>query len=284
MHLVFNELSLLNDSIDKNQSEKIFDDFIKTYSHAVGNNIGFSRELITTVDLNNIEISKGYFAVEWRNSKTGDKDLQIRYKRICDLQKIQTYGDSNSELTYNGYVGNGLLIAYQDDLFTISLNSNICWNNYFIECDYYMLDTDETTTVQLRNFSNVKIIDDNLKDISSIIQAERMSCTTPEELLKNIDSLFPSLLFHQNVLNQIKNQLEKQYIPVVCKKLSQLEQYFSVWDGKVFDQNKFPNRSVSPQSNETLKRFEREHTYDFNDKSVLVRACSESLQFSPKMI
>lgn len=217
-----------------------------------------------------IEISKGYYAAEWRNSKNDDKDLQSRFKRICDLQVIQTYSDSDSYLTYNGVVSDGLLIAYQDELIAISLNSNICWSNFNIECDYYTLDNDQTIKVLLCNLSSPQSIDDNLQDIMSKIQVERLSCTTSEELLANINSLYPSLIFHKTALDQIKNQLEKQHIPTVCKKLSQLEQYFSTWDGKVFDQNSFPNRSVSPQSPETLNRYKKQHTYTFSDKSVIV--------------
>lgn len=270
MHLVFNELSLFKKIVDKKSSGEIFENLIKTYSQAIKKNIGFSREIITPIDLNDIEISNGYYALEWRNSKTVDRDLQRLYKRICDLQKIYQCSDSESELTHNADVGKGLLIAFQDDLFAISLNSNDCWNYYRLECEYYTLDTDETTKIHVYNLSSPQIIDDNIQDIKSKIQMERLSFTTPDELLKNLDGLFPSLMFHQVAIDQIKCQLEKQHIPIVCKKLSQLEQYFSKWDGTSFNQDEFPNRSVSPQSTETLNRFKREHTYVFDDKSIVV--------------
>lgn len=270
MHLVFNELSLHDITMDKVKDISAFEEFLKTYSRAVKQDIGYSREIITPIDFNSIEISKGYYAIEWRNAKNIDRDLQTLFKRMCDLQKIQTYADSDSEVTYCNKVGIGLIIAYQDDYTVISINNNVKWNDYNLKCEYYSLDTDETIIIHLQNISSEQMIDDNLFEILDKLQNEKNLCFSVDELLKNIRTLFPSLLFHPNAINQIKTQLEKKHIPIVAKKLMQLEDYFVKWDGGKFERDHFPNQTVSPQSKETLRRFKTQHTFTFEDGNIVV--------------
>ena len=270
MHLVFNELSQLDILDNKADGCRIFEDFLKTYSKAVSSDIGFARGIITTFDLNNIEISSGYYAAEWRNSKGIDRDLQTRYKRLCDLQELRTYSDSDSELTYKGKVSVGLHIAYQEDLTAISIRNSSYWNDYYLKCEYYVLDLDETFQVNLRNICSSQTIDDNIDDILDRKQAYANSCSTSQEMLDKLDELFPSLVFHKVAIDQIKNQIEKQHIPIIIRKLQQLESYFSDWNGEFFDQSSFPNRNVSPQSVETLKRFKDDHTFVFDDEKIIV--------------
>lgn len=270
MQLVFNEASLLDVSDNKETGIEIFENFLKTYSKAVSKEIGFSHSIITAFDLNNIEIAKGYFTAEWRNSKSIDRDLQTRYKRICDLQKIQSCPDDDSELTCNGITSIGLQIAYLNELIAISINNSDCWNNYNLESIYCTLKTDEIFKVEIRNIYSTQSIYDNLSDISKIKQTYENSCFTPQELYDTLEEKFPSLIFHKVAKDQIKNQLEKQHIPIVVKKLKQLEDYFCNWNGGLFNQNAFPNKSVSPQSAETLERFKAEHTFNFDGEEILV--------------
>lgn len=79
------------------------------------------------------------------------------------------------------------------------------------------------------------------------------------------------MVFHKTAINQIKNQLKGQHVKIVSRKLYELEQYFRTWDGIRFDLDAFPNRSVSPQSKETLKNYENQHTFIFeNGKRIIV--------------
>lgn len=270
MHLVFNELSLLNECNTTKQNEEIFSEFIKTYSCAVRHNVGFSRVIITPVNLNEIEISKGCYVAELRNSKNIDRDLRTQFKRLCDLQDVQIYEDSNLEITYGDTIANGMLIAYTNEDFLLSLNNGDSWKPYNIECDLYTLEDDKNEKITLCNLSSCQSIKDNSQVISLKFQDEQMLCTTAEELIRKREEYFPSLLFHRDAIDQIKYDLEKRHIPTVCKKLFQLERYFSTWDGGVFNRDFFPYRSVSPESKETLVRFEKQHTYTFDDRSIVV--------------
>jgi hypothetical protein len=47
-----------------------------------------------------------------------------------------------------------------------------------------------------------------------------------------------------------------------------LNEYFSNWDGKIFDRNKIPN--VDPETPETLNRFKDEHTFTTPDGRSLI--------------
>lgn len=271
MHLVFNELSLCSISNDKDIGGTIFEKFLKTYSSAIKENVGFSRDIITAIDLNSIEISEGYFVSEWRNQRNVDKDLQMLFKRMCDRQRVESVNDNDSEITCDKGSGKGLLIAYQNDMTIISLDNDAYWSSYYIKCEYYNLELDESAAVVLRNICSISNINNNMADILQRKKSSIISCATPNELFERVESMFPSLIFHKVALDQIKYQLEKQHVSVVCKKLMELEQYFVKWDGKVFEEGAFPNRSVSPESKETLREFRKEHTFEFEDNiKVLV--------------
>ena len=124
MNLHFNELSLNNIATDKNTGKLAFQEFIEVYSKATGSKYGFSRSIFTTHNLNDIEISSGYYSVQWRNDKTVDKDLRSRYKRMCDLQTIYETCDDDIEVSFQETVSLSMLIAYQNDSYMKSLNSD----------------------------------------------------------------------------------------------------------------------------------------------------------------
>lgn len=89
-------------------------------------------------------------------------------------------------------------------------------------------------------------------------------------MLESLDDLFPSLIFHEVALNQLRSEVQVCHVQALCNKLMLLEKYFCNWDGKEFDEKAFPPKSVSPQSKETLKRFEKEHTFSFPHEQIMV--------------
>lgn len=270
MNLVFNELSLKDIPESRECGAQLFEEFVKTYSRAIQDDVGISRDIISTIDLNTIEISHNYYVAEWRNQLGIDRDIQRVFKRMCDRQQLEPVNEYDFEISCEAGVGEGLLIAYQDDMLLISLNTNPCWSKYVLECDYYELEQDSTAKIFVHNICSVEDIVSNLGDILEWTKREVNVCSSAEELISRIENLYPSLMFHKTALKQIEQQLERKHVPVVCRKLYELEKYFLDWDGKAFDESRFPNRSVSVESKETLRRFEDAHKYVFEDGKVVI--------------
>lgn len=268
MYLVFNEVSLLDAPTDLNIAKDNFETFIKTYSYAMKSNIGFVRTLHTSEDLNSLAISGNYYAQQWRNDNKTDMDLRRAFKRMCDLQSITKSQSNDTEIVCSGYKGEGFLYAYENDYTLISVGNNM-WNKYNLDCICVSL-CDDDVQLTLRNLYDEKSIKDNYEDLLKQKNMVFNRCNNRDDFLSNLSIWFPNLIFHKVAISQIKTQVENQHFPIILNKLSKLENYFSSWDGKKFDESKFPPGEVTPESNETLKKFEKQHTFDYDGRKLLV--------------
>ncbi len=269
MQMILNELSLCMEEVHQSKAVSILEQFISTYSRAIKGTNGFERTILTSVDLNSIELTKGYYISQWRNN-TQDKDMLRRFVNMCDRQEVMEFNQDEAELICERGNGKGLLVAYENESFCISFASDSYWNKFEIPCDYYSLKEDQTFSVSVYNLSNESQLDEYSNQISEMREREILDINTPQQLLEHLDELFPSLIFHQVALNQLEGQVQVCHVKALCNKLMSLERYFSKWNGERFEEGAFPSRSVSPQTKKTLERFKKEHTFEFSEKQVLV--------------
>ncbi len=269
MQMILNELSLCTEKVDQSEAVQILEQFINTYSKAVKGANGFERTILTSVDLNSLELTKGYYVSQWRNNAK-DKDMIRRFGNMCDRQEVLEFNQDEAELTCEKGNGKGLLAAYENESFCISFASDSYWNMFEIPCHYFSLKEDQTFSVSVYNLSNEAQFEENSNKISEIREREISGINTPQQLLGRLDELFPSLIFHQVALNQLEGQVEACHVRTICNKLISLERYFSKWDGNRFEEEAFPSRSVSPQSKVTLERYKKQHTFEFEEEQVLV--------------
>ena len=269
MQMILNELSLCTGEVHQSVAVRVLEQFINTYSKAVKGDNGFERTILTSVDLNSLELTKGYFVSQWRNN-TQDKDMLRRFVNMCDRQEVLEFNQDEAELTCEKGNGKGLLAAYENESFCISFVYEPYWDMFQIPCHYYSLKEDQTFSVSVHNLSNEAQLEEHSSQISEIREREISGINTPQQLLERLDELFPSLIFHPVALNQLEGQVQACHVGTLCNKLMSLERYFSKWDGERFEEEAFPSRSVSPQTKETLKRFKKEHTFEFAGKQVLV--------------
>ena len=87
MQLVFNELSVSSDSKDYYKVNSIMETFLTVYSHLVKSNPNL-RTVISSTDINQLEITPGYFVSQWRNSSI-EKDVKRRFLGLLDKIKIE---------------------------------------------------------------------------------------------------------------------------------------------------------------------------------------------------
>lgn len=271
MQLVFNELSLASSEVELDfyQGEEILEQFIRTYSEAVKDTYGFDRSIVTSIDFNTLELTQEYNVSKWRNSPHVDRDLLRRFVSMCDRQSIVCHNQEESEIICEKGSGSGLLAAYENDAMSISFVYDPFWEQYNLECSYYSLLEDQNYAVNVFNISSSEQLKENCEHIQTMRNRQVAEIKTTKQLLASLKELYPSLVFHEAALTQLKNEVESQHVPTICNKLMMLEKYFLAWDGAQFDENAFPTKSVSPQSKETLQRFTKQHTYIFPDKPIL---------------
>lgn len=189
---------------------------------------------------------------------------------MCDRQNVVLLSQDDSEVTCEKGVGIGLLTAYENAATCISFVYDSFWEDYIIQCKYYSLSENKDYAVIIPNLSKPDHLKENYKQIQALKERQLTDIRTPAQLLAKIDSLFPSLIFHDNALKQLKNEVQVQHIGAICDKLMMLENYFSHWDGDKFDETAFPTKCISPQSKETLERFQGQHTYSFPNRQIIV--------------
>lgn len=269
MQMILNELSLCTWQEGQSKAVQILEQFINTYSEAVKAGNGFERAILTSIDLNSLEISKGFYVSQWRNI-TQDRDMLRRFKNMCDRQVALECNQDTAEVTCEKGAGKGLLAAYENEAFCISFASEPYWNKFIIPCDYYSLEEDQICSVDVHNLSNKEQFVEYASQISEMREREISGINTPQQLLECLDELFPSLIFHQVALDQLAGQVQVCHVGALCNKLMSLEKYFSKWDGERFEEEAFPFRSVSPQSKQTLERFKAQHTFTFPEGQVVV--------------
>lgn len=269
MQMILNELSLCKEELHHREAVKILEQFIDTYSKAVKGSNGFERTILTSIDLNSLELAKGYYVSQWRNN-TQDKDMLRRFVNMCDRQEVLEFNQDEAELTCEKGNGKGLLAAYENESFCISFVSDPYWDMFEIPCRYYSLKEDQTFSVSVYNLSNEVQFEEYSNKISEIREREISGINTPHQLLEHLHELFPSLIFHQVAIDQLKGQVQVCHVGALCNKLMSLERYFSKWDGERFEEEAFPSKSVSTQSKQTLERFRKEHTFQFPEEQVLV--------------
>ena len=86
---------------------------------------------------------------------------------------------------------------------------------------------------------------------------------TYEELWERRSRLFPHLRFCPSVRRDLEN-LEKSYIRQIVKKLSELEEYSSKYQGLPFRPDHLTK--TTPESDTTMEMYQKQHTFrDEND-------------------
>ena len=262
MELVFNELSLSTEQIPEFASVALMSSFLRTYSEIVSSNPCFSRSIVTPVDLNTVELSSGYYTAQWRNSKYVDRDEKRRFLGLLERQILAIPDTEDYQcVSLQNHSGNGLLIAYEKQQPLISIPSTDEWKTHKMNCTLFSLESGTEKSICLINFFCSESISVHQSWIKDEIEKEQYSIGTAEAFIEKKGSLFPSLVFIKNAIDQIKDQIQPVNIPTIVEKLMILENYFRTWDGKVFDLSAFPPRFVSPESPVTLDRYKAEHTF-----------------------
>lgn len=271
MVLVFNEISISSKEEQESHAHRIMSEFLSTYTQAQKTIPYVSRDIISAVDLNSVQLYPGYFLSKWRNSLKTDRDEARRFLGICQRQRLTTPGDQDSIFVHHkGTQGLGLQIAYETDNPLISFSSSEDWEQPIVENILYDVNSDQEEVISQVNLYSPNSLTVHNEWFDLRTKSEIALIQTEDDFLSRYQELFPSLDFHPNALAQIRNQVSRVNIPTIVQKLRELEKYFSTWDGQKFDRSVFPPRFLSPESEKTLTDFRDEHTFEWKGESILV--------------
>ncbi len=266
IQMIFNDLSSEEISENKYYAMEKMELFLKTYATAIKS--GVSRDVILTQDLNYIKLAEAYFVYNWRNDIKVLQDKKNLYQLfnsfINRTQVINDIDTNDKDFTFkDGKNSKSLLKCYLDQNIALSLgteqfsSSEIKGTYSFVDSNYKLVENEISVpnASMPEHLSEYKI--KNL--IEDYNKRYQLNLSNGVEFWERKGTAFPTLVFCENIKKQI-NSIEKILFIDVVKKIIRLEEYFSNWNWSNFECKNIP--STSPESEETLKAYERQHTFE----------------------
>lgn len=220
----------------------------------------------------NVELANGYPIAKWRNDDSIDREIRRRFYRMINHSVTFTSAEFreeaswlvNAEFIHSGKEAKGCLIAYERDDLVISFLSDPYWKCSEIEGTYTVLDDDgnileENKAVSVSNVSyceNLSVFGIKYKD--KIGQLGKTTLKSGRDILKNQPSLLPNLVFCENAVRQLENNVGREDVAQVYRKLLELQRYFENI-GEMFDKNALNN--ATPEADITLRKYKEDHTF-----------------------
>lgn len=194
-----------------------------------------------------------------------DKDERMRLLAFWN-KRIIYQPEEEFEVLYQEKPMIGATEAVLSDSFVISPCFIEEWKTEQIMGRLYTISEDDEEEVSVINIYDESQLKSN--EIQRILlQCREKPVYSYEDLWKRRSELFPMLSFCPSVEDDLK-QLETSYIHQVQKKLMELELYCERNLGKPFRRELLSK--TSPESEETLKKYEKEHTFiDADGKKYL---------------
>ena len=145
--MVFNELSISSEDINKFQARALMSNLVDTLREAT--KAGVQSILRTSEDLNSLELAPGYSIAQWRTDREADRDqrnflIVLTAKspyHIDTTEEIQTQFNL-TEVLFQGQKSEGLRFTAITDSIAISLSSASEWNESRLSIDLTEIDSE----------------------------------------------------------------------------------------------------------------------------------------------
>jgi hypothetical protein len=267
MELILNDLSLNNPAPDTYSGRELMNQFILLCKSAI--EYGAERSLRTTESFYNTQIAPDYSISNWLT----DSEVDLEYRRyLRSLAHKAPYIDTIDKDIYNLHLSSdfnidgqrvtGLGAAYLLDGLSISLKSENRWLVSRIHLNMEYLDEELNEIINEEIHINHASQTNHLEEHQEWFQTQKLNrIIDGKDLWARKHTLFPQLIFCESVREQVwdfhhGNPMFRQTI----KRLSELNTFFTEWTGGAIDLSSFPTK-ITPESKETLKRFNSEHTF-----------------------
>lgn len=208
--------------------------------------------------------SVSYPLEKWLSDSSIDKDLQRQWMNLMNKVNLYEEDKSYSFIYQNMDIAAGAETVLNDS-YMVSFVSDEKWLSDALVGNFVVLD--EITGEVIESEECVC----NLTQKEQIPYCEFVKNESVEEvdsyeqMWNKREKWFPNLEFCPSVERDLKS-LEVGYIHQVWKRLKELDEYAKVYGNERFDKNKL--KHVSPETENTLKMYQKEHTFcDTDGKS-----------------
>ena len=218
-------------------------------------------------DLGALLLSEGYSVSNWRNDSAVELELRTAWRSMQAKSPIlrtdTPQGERNrllgGECTFEGTTAVGLGAAVLLGGLAVSMSSHEKWQHSQLKAVLTELDEDSVNplNVELRHAAAAV----HVKEHREWLRPPPYEPIDARDLWEKRAELYPTLVFCNHVEKALEafgsgTDLFKQ----VKARLQDLQDFFSTWDGKVFDPDKVPFK-VTPDSDTQLKRYPDERTF-----------------------
>lgn len=264
LEIVFNELSLQTPATEVNTARLWMEEFINTI-RSVKPPSGFKRKLRTKSDFSYLLLAPDYRIVQWRNDSDVDPESRRFIRTLQDKNDppLPDIADPGIDVIYKQQKAIGLYYAFVFNFLAISLQSDAQWNFSSLKIQVITIDEEEliTTHESVLHASCCNHVEEHFNWIQAFEERIRQEVLDGLDLWNRREELFPSLLFCENVSNQIQSLYAgTPILRQVVKKLFELEDYCRIWIDGAFNSALLPSKTT-PESASRLQQLKDELTF-----------------------
>lgn len=290
LDMVLNEVSLENAANDIPTARQLMSGLFGTVSAfavVVGRG-NLKLEICTPKGLLALPLAPEYPVIRWIKDSSVEKEhIQLLLAIVANKPFIDDVDDTyEEEFLYQGKSVKSLGYAYSKEALSVSLKSEECWNYSHLEVQYRHLDSIGEIveeSVDVIHASDKMHIQEHTFWIQSSSQAAAYRLILDgSHLWDHREELFPHLQFCRGVEGQLRAILPGDImLNPIHRKLYLLEQFCVNWPvGHPFEpRNMHLGRSVSPESEATLKKYGQKRVFICPDG--VSRRFSWHVKFNP---
>jgi hypothetical protein len=262
LEMFVNELSLSPAAEDVTAGQTWVKQFVLTMREATVR--GALRALRIPEDFFANPIGPNYYWKDWATDTRVDRELRLFFVSLAtkrpflrDQPDIEAVWNEIDCLWQNQFAL-GLKAAYVSDGLAVSLSSRQEWDSHLIECDIHELVGDEVEcrTDVVHHASSTRHIGPQLTWMGERI---RTAVTGGQELWRFRLDFFPALHWCSGI-EDLMAALPLLALPSIVRGLFSLNAFCATWQKEAFDPRGI-DCVVSPESEATLQRYDKERTF-----------------------
>lgn len=260
-YLVFNELSVCTEitDIDDSEARQRIDDFVILLQKLRSEKL--ISGIICTSDIYNFHVSKTYGIQEWLSDRETKHSYKQFFRTMCNknctyIEPLNYMNEFSVNINEQDYNAIGCLVAIETEQEIVSVINNTYWEQDTIQGKYTYIDDLDKVVIENREISNISKLCDAARIKNRIVEDAYSYITSGQDLWEVRKTIFPNLIFCENVKDQLYEDSEKFHIMRVIEKLKRLQEYFETYDG-IYDPKKLGHNarteSDTVKTNNSLK-------------------------------
>jgi hypothetical protein len=267
LEMVLNDLSLLPLAENAWEARRRMEKLIGTLLTAT--KYGAERVLRTDSDIHGLELASGYSIALWRNDPEVERETRQYFKRLItkapylegvhDQKLLERY--YSSDFFHEQKKAPGLGMAFLLDALAISLHSHARWELSLLQISLEELQEDDLIGDDIVSVKHACFREHVLEHQEWINKRAQVQVESGADLYAYCETLYPYLQFCASALAQMRELPQRDiHLRQIMKHLFDLNSYCETWQDGPFASQDIPGK-ISVESQATLSRYEKEHTF-----------------------